>query len=90
MNSGVTCVHPVRSSIFATETTVAYWRPVRMRESHHPTIRRLDEWWVVECPECQKVARARYGGREVLPVGIGMPLESRLTAERLKENHARR
>jgi hypothetical protein len=63
---------------------------VRMRESHHPTIRRHDECWVVDCPECQKAARATQGGHGDLPIGIGMLLESRLTAERLRENHARR
>ena len=61
-----------------------------MRETHHPTIRQHDEWWVLECRECQKAARARYGGREELPIGIGMLLESRLTAERLRDNHAGR
>jgi hypothetical protein len=59
-----------------------------MREFHHPTIRRHGERWVLDCPECQQDARARQCGHEELPIGIGMPLESRLTAEMLQENHA--
>jgi len=54
-----------------------------MRAPHHPTSRRHDECWVVDCPECRQVAQ---GGERF--IGIGMPLESQLTAERLKENHA--
>jgi len=54
-----------------------------MRAPHHPTVRRHDECWVVDCPECRQVAQ---GGERF--IGIGMPLESQLTAERLKENHA--
>jgi hypothetical protein len=60
-----------------------------MPESHHPTIRQHDEGWVLECPECQKAARARFGGREELPIGIGMLLSFRATAERLRDNHTR-
>jgi len=33
------------------------------------------------CPECE-------ASRQQLPIGIRMPLESRLTAERLLQNHA--
>jgi hypothetical protein len=55
-----------------------------MRAPHHPTIRRQnDECWVVDCPECRKVPD---GGERF--VGIGIPLESLQTAERLRENHA--
>ncbi len=59
-----------------------------MREFHHPTIRRHGECWMLDCPECQRDARARQYGHEELPIGIGMPLDSRLTAEMLQENHA--
>lgn len=40
--------------------------------------------WVVDCPECGRDARAGQS----LPIGIGMLLESRETAERLRQNHA--
>ena len=59
-----------------------------MREFHQPTIRRHGECWVLDCPQCQRDARARQYGHEELPIGIGMPLDSRLTAEMLQENHA--
>jgi len=42
---------------------------------------------VVDCPECE-AAQSRNDGHGDLPIGIGMPLESRLTAERMKDNHA--
>jgi hypothetical protein len=58
-----------------------------MREPHHPTIGRSDERWIVDCPECRRAAQGRHGGFGELPIGIGMPLESRLTAERLRDNH---
>ena len=54
-----------------------------MRAPHHPTISRHDECWVVDCPECRQAAQ---GGERF--IGIGMLLESRQTAERLRENHA--
>ena len=54
-----------------------------MRAPHHPTIKMMERGWVVDCPECRRDAR---GGQ--LPIGIGMLLESKLTAERLRENHA--
>ncbi len=54
-----------------------------MRTPHHPTVRRHHECWVVDCPECRLAA---HGGEKF--VGIGMRLESHLTAERLRENHA--
>ena len=63
---------------------------VRM-QSHHPTIRAHNGRWVVDCPECQMATRTYRGAAQGdLPIGIGMPLESRLTAERLSENHAAR
>jgi hypothetical protein len=55
---------------------------------HHPTISRHDDRWVVNCPECRVAARARHDGYGELPIGIGMPLESKLTAERLRDNHS--
>jgi hypothetical protein len=52
-----------------------------MRNPHHPKVSmRNDGAWVVNCPECQR------SGLEV-PIGIGLPLDSQLTAERLRENH---
>ena len=55
-----------------------------MRTRHHPMISRAARGWVVECPECRLEAR----GGQLLPIGIGMLLESKETAERLRENHA--
>jgi hypothetical protein len=55
-----------------------------MRAPHHPMIRTADRGWVVECRECQLDAR----GGQMLPIGIGMLLESKETAERLRENYA--
>ncbi len=56
-----------------------------MRAPHHPTIMTMERGWLVDCPECRRDA---LGGQ--LPIGIGMLLESKLTAERLRENHAGR
>jgi len=54
-------------------------------QNHHPTIaQRPDRRWVVECPQC------RSDRSSSLPIGIGMPLADRHTAERLRENHATR
>jgi hypothetical protein len=58
-----------------------------MREPHHPTISRYDERCVVDCPECRRAAQWRQGGFGELAIGIGMPLESCVTAERLRDNH---
>jgi hypothetical protein len=58
-----------------------------MRNPHHPTISRHDRSWVVDCPECRSAAQARHDGYGELPIGIGMPLESQLTAERMRDNH---
>ena len=55
-----------------------------MHALHHPVVTALDRGWVVECPECRHEAR----GEKLLPIGIGMVLESRETAERLRQNHA--
>jgi hypothetical protein len=55
-----------------------------MRHRHHPTVRKRDDGWVVDCPECQRASREGVH----FPVGIGILLESRLTAERVRENHA--
>jgi hypothetical protein len=52
-------------------------------QNHHPRIaERLDRTWVVECPEC------RNDISSAVPIGIGMPLQDRETAERLRDNHA--
>ena len=54
-------------------------------QNHHPVIaQRSDRTWVVECPQC------RHDPTASLPIGIGMPLADRDTAERLRENHAAR
>jgi hypothetical protein len=55
-----------------------------MRAPHHPRIMAVDRGWVIECRECQLEAR----GGQLPPVGIGMLLESKETAERLRHNHA--
>jgi hypothetical protein len=55
-----------------------------LRIAHHPNISTTaDGRWVVVCPQCE-------AHHQPLPIGIGMPLESRLTAERLRENHTGR
>jgi hypothetical protein len=54
-------------------------------QNHHPKIaQRADHTWVVECPQCRSDATS------TLPIGIGMPLRDRETAERLRDNHAAR
>ncbi len=54
-------------------------------QNHHPKVsQRPDRTWVVECPQCRNDPTA------ALPIGIGMPLRDRETAERLRENHAAR
>jgi hypothetical protein len=61
-----------------------------MRRPHNPTVLRhnpkvhamADGRWLVVCPECDALAN-----RLERPIGIRMPLESRLTAERLRKNH---
>jgi hypothetical protein len=53
-----------------------------MRSPHQPRIvQRAGEYWVVECQECLEDHTAS------VPIGIGLPLPDRLTAERLVENH---
>ena len=54
-------------------------------QNHHPTIsERSDRSWVVECAQC------RNDLTSALPIGIGMPLRDRETAERLRDNHMAR
>ena len=54
-------------------------------QTHHPRITHgHDRTWVVECLEC------RSDTQSDLPIGIGMPLRDRETAERLRDNHALR
>jgi hypothetical protein len=54
-------------------------------QNHHPKIaQRADRTWVVECPQC------RNDLASTIPIGIGMPLRDRETAERLRDNHAAR
>ena len=55
-----------------------------MRSPHQPRIIDLRNGkWMVECPEC------RHDRFSAVPIGIGMALPDRLTAERLAENHCR-
>ncbi len=54
-------------------------------QNHQPRITQRPDWtWVVECPQC------RNDPLSELPIGIGMPLRDRETAERLRENPAGR
>ena len=54
-------------------------------QNHQPRItQRPDRSWVVDCAQCRNDPFAE------LPIGIGMPLRDRETAERLRENHAGR
>ena len=53
--------------------------------THNPKITQgPDHTWVVECIQC------RNDTQSDLPIGIGMPLRDRETAERLRDNHATR
>ena len=52
-------------------------------QTHKPKITQgPDQTWVVECIQC------RNDTQSDLPIGIGMPLLNRETAERLRDNHA--
>jgi hypothetical protein len=54
-------------------------------ENHYPIISQgPDRSWVVECAQC------RNDVTSAVPIGIGMPLQDRETAERLRDNHAAR
>jgi len=54
-----------------------------MRSPHHPRlIDRHDGTWAVECLGC------RNDHLSDVPIGIGIPLPDRITAERLAENHS--
>jgi hypothetical protein len=54
-------------------------------QNHHPKIaQHSDRAWVVECAQC------RHDPASTVPIGIGMPLRDRETAERLRDNHAAR
>jgi hypothetical protein len=61
-----------------------------VRETHYPTIQRQEGTWTVDCPECRTALASRFDGFGELPIGIGIPLDSELTALRLKHNHERR
>jgi hypothetical protein len=61
-----------------------------MRDTHNPTIKRHDGAWMVDCPECRRALASSFDGYGELPIGIGIPLDSELTALRLKQNHERR
>ena len=59
-----------------------------MRDTHNPTIQKHDKGgWVVDCPECRRALASRSDGFGELPIGIGIRLNSELTALRLKQNH---
>jgi hypothetical protein len=54
-----------------------------MQGHHQPKVsRRPDGSWVVECPQCRAERTSE------IPIGIGMPLSTKETAELLRENHA--
>jgi hypothetical protein len=80
----------VLSSSFDFHKTNDYGDPPRVwggveMQTHHPRIiHGHDRTWVVECMEC------RNDTQSDLPIGIGMPLRDRETAERLRDNHALR
>ena len=54
-----------------------------MSKQHHPKlVQRPDERWEVRCPQCE-------GNRdEAIPLGISMPIASRVEAEGIARNHA--
>ena len=55
-----------------------------MRSPHRPKIiDQRDGTWLVECLEC------RHDRVSSVPIGFGLPLRDRMTAERLAENHSR-
>lgn len=58
-----------------------------MRHTHNPTIRRYKGGWMVDCPQCRTASASRFDGYGELPIGIGIRLDSELTAERIKQNH---
>ena len=54
-------------------------------QNHDPKVTQsTDRTWVVECVQC------RNDPASTVPIGIGMPLRDRETAERLRDNHAGR
>ena len=56
-----------------------------MQGTHHPSIsQRPDGSWVVECLQC------RTDMHSDVPIGIGLPLQDKETAERLRDNHSGR
>jgi hypothetical protein len=53
-----------------------------MQNAHRPTVIELDDGECsVECPQC------RTGPVSDVPIGIGIPMRDRITAELLAENH---
>ena len=54
-----------------------------MQSQHQPKVAcRPDGTWVVECAQC------RADRTSEVPIGIGMPLSTKETAELLRDNHA--
>jgi hypothetical protein len=59
-----------------------------VRGTHNPTIQRHNKGgWIVDCPECRRASASSFDGYGELPIGIGIRLDSELTALRLKQNH---
>ena len=53
-----------------------------MQSPHRPTVIDLNDGGCsVECPQCRK------GPASEVPIGIGIPMRDRTTAELLAENH---
>ena len=53
-----------------------------VRKAHNPMItQRPNGHWVVECRQCSEDRTSS------VPIGIGMPLLDKMTAEHLAQNH---
>ena len=56
-----------------------------MRKVHHPKlVQRADRQWLVRCDDCAKDRES------ATPVDINTPVESRVVAELIYENHLER
>ena len=56
-----------------------------MRSPHQPQIIQSPSGaWMVECSQCRSDTTSQ------LPIGIGLPLQDRVAAERLAQNHCGR
>jgi hypothetical protein len=54
---------------------------VQAESIHGPRVMSYHTGWIVVCPDCLARPAAE------VPIGIGIPLESRETAERIRDNH---